>query len=106
VAAGAFRGLQRIQLWSLFRARGLDDVGSHIAVPDAPFGGGLREHQAICTGRKLLGFLAASALLNDGMAAAAVELAAGLPHEETINTFFNACTNHGYHIPSLGFRKF
>jgi hypothetical protein len=106
VTAGSLRGLQRIQLWSLFRARGLDNVGSHIAVPDAPFGSGLRKHQTICTGRELLGFLAASALLTDGMAAAAVELAAGLPHEETINTFFNACTNHGYHIPSLGFRKF
>jgi len=81
-------------------------VGSHIAVPDAPFGSGLREHQAICTGRELLGFLAANALLNDGMAAAAVELAAGLPHEKTINTFLNACTNHGYHIPSVEFKKF
>jgi len=81
-------------------------VGSHIAVPDAPFGSRLREHQTICAGRELLGFLATSALLSDRMAAATVELAAGLPHKKTINTFFDACTNHGYHIPSLEFRKF
>jgi hypothetical protein len=80
-------------------------VGSHIAVPDAPFGSGLREHQAVCTGSELLGFLAAITLLSDGMAAAAVELAAGLAHKKTINTFFDACTNHGYHIPSLKFKK-
>ena len=106
MTAGSLRGLQWIQLWSLFRARGLDNVGSHIAVPDAPFGSRLREHQAICAGRELLGFLAASALLSDRVAAATVELAAGLPHEETINTFLNACTNHGYHIPSVEFKKF
>lgn len=103
MAAGAFRCLQRIQLWSLFRARGLDDVGSHIAVPDAPFGSRLREHQAVRTGREWLGFLTASAFFSDGMAATAVELAAGLPHEKTINTLFYTCTNHGYHIPSLEF---
>jgi hypothetical protein len=62
-------------------------MGSHVAVPDAPFGSRLREHQAVCTGRKLLGFLAARALFNDSMAATAVKLATGLPHEKTINTF-------------------
>jgi hypothetical protein len=76
-------------------------MGSHIAVPDAPFGSRLREHQAVRTSRELLGFLTASAFFSDGMAATAVELAAGLPHEKTINTFLYTCTNHGYHIPSL-----
>ena len=80
-------------------------MGSHIAVPDAPFGCRLREHKAVGTGRELFGFLAAAALFNDGMAASAIELATRLPHEETINTLFYACTNHGYHIPSLGSRK-
>jgi hypothetical protein len=61
-------------------------MGSHIAVPDAPFGSRLREHQAVCTVWELLGFLAAAALFNDRMAASAVELAAGLPHEKTIDT--------------------
>jgi hypothetical protein len=79
---------------------------SHIAVPDAPFGSRLGEHQAVGAGRELLGFLAARAFFGDRMAAAAVKLAAGLTHEKTINTFFYACANHGYHIPSLGFRKF
>jgi hypothetical protein len=106
VAAGALRGLQRIQLWSLFGARGLYNVGSHIAVPDAPLGSGLREHQAVCTGRELLGFLTAGAFFSDRMAASAVKLAAALTHKKTINTLFDACTNHGYHIPSLGFGNF
>jgi hypothetical protein len=81
-------------------------MGSHVAVPDAPFGSRLREHQAVRTGRELLGFLTARAFFSDGMAATAIELAAGLPHEKTIYTFLNACTNHGYHIPSVGFKKF
>ena len=106
VTAGALRGLQRIQLLSLFGARGLCNVGGHIAVPDAPLGSGLREHQAVCTGRELLGFLTARAFFSDRMAATAIELAAGLTHKKTINTFFDACTNHGSHIPSLGFLKF
>jgi len=106
VTAGALRGFQRVQLRSLFAARGLDDVGSHIAVPDAPFGSGLREHKTVGTVSELLGFLAAGALFDDRVTAAAVELATGLTHKETINTFLNACTNHGYHIPSLGFKKF
>ena len=81
-------------------------MGSHIAVPDAPFGSRLGEHQTVGTGRELRGFLAAGAFFGDRVAAAAVKLAAGLTHEKTINTFFYTCTNHGYHIPSLGFRKF
>ena len=81
-------------------------MGSHIAVPDAPFGSGFREHQAVCPGGKLLGFLTAGAFFIDRMAGATVELAAGLTHKETINTLFDACTNHGYHILSLEFEKF
>jgi hypothetical protein len=36
------------------------------------------------------------------MAASAIELASIAGHEETIGPFLNRCTNHGYHILSLG----
>ena len=105
MTAGALGGFQRVQLRSLFGARGLDNVGGHVAVPDTPFGGGLGEHQAVGAGGELLSFLTAVALLNYCVAAAPIELAAGLAHEETINTFLDTCTNHGDHIPSLRFKK-
>jgi hypothetical protein len=36
------------------------------------------------------------------MAASAVELASVVGHEEAIGSFLNRCTNHGYHVLSLG----
>jgi len=99
LSACAFRRLQRIQLRRLLRG-GLCDVGGHIAAPGSPFHGGLREHEAICAGGERFGFLAAIAFFDNGMAAAAVELAAVLTHEETIDTLLYRCANHGYHILS------
>jgi hypothetical protein len=75
-------------------------MGRHAAFPGSPFDGRLRDNQAILAGGKFFGFLAAVALLNDGMATSAIELAAGLVHEETLNTLLYAIANHGYHIPS------
>ena len=73
----------------------------HGAFPGTPFNDRLRENKAIPAGGKLFDFLAAVALLNDGMASSTIELAAGLVHEETFNTLLYAIANHGYHIPSL-----
>jgi len=36
------------------------------------------------------------------MAAPAIELASVVGHEEAIGPFLNRCTNHGYHVLSLG----
>lgn len=72
----------------------------HGAFPGSPFDSGLRENKAIFAGGKLFDFLAAVALLNDGMAISSVELAAVLVHEKALNTLLYAVANHGYHIPS------
>ena len=76
-------------------------MSGHAALPGSPFDRRLRENKAILAGRKFFGFLAAVALLNDGMAASAIELAASLVHEKTLNTLLYAIANHGNHIPSL-----
>jgi hypothetical protein len=76
-------------------------VSGHGALPGSPFDGRLRENKAILAGGKFFDFLAAVALLNDGMAGSTIELAAGLVHEKTLNTLLYAIANHGYHIPSL-----
>jgi hypothetical protein len=49
----------------------------------------------------LFGFLAAIAFIDNGMAAAAIELASILTHEKTVDTLFCSHTNHGYHILSV-----
>lgn len=51
-------------------------------------------------GWTLQNFLATITLFHDGMAIAAVELAASLAHKCAVDTLFNSCTNHGYHILS------
>jgi hypothetical protein len=76
-------------------------MSGHAALPGSPFDRRLRENKAILAGGKIFGFLAAVALLNDGVAAPPIELTAILAHEKTINTQFYAIANHGYHIPSL-----
>jgi hypothetical protein len=76
-------------------------VSSHCAFPGSPFDRRLRENKAILAGGKIFDFLAAVALLNDGVAAPSVELTAILAHEKTLNTLLYAIANHGYHILSL-----
>ena len=79
-------------------------MGSHVAASRTPFDGRLREHEAVCAGSELFGFLAAITFFNNGVATAPVELAAILAHEKAVNTLFYTCTNHGYHILSLGLK--
>jgi NAD(P)H-nitrite reductase large subunit len=80
-------------------------MGGHGAFPGSPFNDRLRENKAIVAGGKLFDFLAAGALLNDGMAAPTIELAASLVHEKALNTLLNAIANHGYHVPSFEMTK-
>jgi len=72
----------------------------HAALPGSPFDGRLRENKAIFAGGKFFDFLAAVALLCNGVAAPSIELAASLVHEKALNTLLYAIANHGYHIPS------
>jgi hypothetical protein len=76
-------------------------VSRHAALPGSPFNGRLRENKAILAGGKIFDFLAAVALLDDGVAAPPIELTAILAHEKALNTLLYAIANHGYHIPSL-----
>jgi hypothetical protein len=76
-------------------------MGRHAALPGSPFDGGLRENKAILAGGEFFGFLAAGALLDNGMAGSPIELAAVLAHEKALDTLLDAVANHGYHIPSL-----
>ena len=76
-------------------------MGGHGAFAGPPFDGRLGENKAKVAGGKLFDFLAAGALLNDGMAIPPIELAAILVHEKALNTLLNAIANHGYHVPSL-----
>jgi len=80
-------------------------MGRHGAFPGSPFDDRFRENKAIIAGGKLFGFLAARALLNDGMAAPSIELAAVLVHEKAFNALLYAVANHGYHIPSSRMTK-
>jgi hypothetical protein len=76
-------------------------MGRHAALSGSPFYGRLRENKAILSGGKFFGFLAAVALLDNGMAGSPIELAAVLAHEKALDTLLHAIANHGYHIPSL-----
>ena len=96
----ALRSLERIDLTVFFFSASLQ-VGRHIAGPGSPFDGRIREYKAIGAGGKIFGFLAAFTLLNNGMAGAAIKLAAFLLHEGTIIPLFYACTNQFNHILSL-----
>jgi hypothetical protein len=76
-------------------------VGGHIAISITPLQGRIRKNEAILTGRKFTDFLTPFALFNDGMAGAAIKLAATLTHEKTLTPFFYSCTNHFNHTLSL-----
>lgn len=76
-------------------------MGGHVAFPDAPLGGRLREAEAILACGKVNRFLTPFTLFNNRVANAAIELATFLTHKETIVTLFYACTNHFDHILSL-----
>jgi hypothetical protein len=77
----------------------------HGALPGSPFNGRLRENKAILAGGKFFGFLAAITLLDNGVAATPIELAAVLSHEKALNTLLNVIANHGDHIPSFKMTK-
>jgi hypothetical protein len=101
----AFRCLDRVQFLS-----GLCDsylnVGSHIAIAESPFGGGVRKTYTIFAGREILRLLAAVTLVYNRFAGSSCELAPIAVHEETFNSLLGGCTNHGYHIlPVSNFRN-
>lgn len=73
-------------------------MGSHIAIAEPPFGGGIRKTYTILAGRKILSLLAAVTLVYNLFAGSSRELAPIAVHEETFNSLFGGCTNHGYHI--------
>jgi hypothetical protein len=77
----------------------------HIAVPTSPFHGWIWKAYAIFAGGKLHNLLASFALLCNLVTGAPVELTPVLIHEETLNTFLYACTNHGYHALSIWILK-
>jgi hypothetical protein len=73
-------------------------VGSHIAIAESPFGGGIRKTYTIFAGREILRLLAAVTLVYNLFAGSSTELTSIAVHEETINSLLSGCTNHGYHI--------
>jgi hypothetical protein len=91
--------LQGVDLCAFFLG-GLFQVRGHIAFSETPLGGGIREGEAKATGRKNLGFLTSFALLNDFVTGASIKLASLIAHKIAVQSFFYACTNHGYHILS------
>jgi hypothetical protein len=76
-------------------------MGSHVADTGPPFNSWLRKTRTVFSGGKLLDSLATFAFLNNLVAGAAVKLTPVLVHKKTLNTFFYACTNHGYHVLSI-----
>ena len=78
-------------------------VGSHVAIPGMPPGVGIRKYKAVSAGGEFFDFLAAFTLLDNGMAGAAIKLAAFFAHEKTFIPFLYACTNHFNHILSYKF---
>jgi len=96
-ALGCLQGIQlTVSLFGCFL-----DVRGHITGAYTPFGSGIGENQTVFTCGEFLDFLAAFTLFDNGMAFAAIELAAGFAHKRALHTFFNACTNHFNHILSL-----
>ena len=91
--------LQRINLCALLLG-GLLYMRGHIAFTETPLGGRIRKDEAKTTGRKHIGFLTSFALLNDFMTGASIKLAPLIAHEIAVQSFFYACTNHGYHVLS------
>ena len=84
--ATSFGGLEWVYLSVFFLDRRFQ-MGGHIALPRAPFGGRIREYHAILASGIVCDFLTALARLNDDMARTAIETAAFLGHEKTILTF-------------------
>jgi hypothetical protein len=98
------RGLQGIYFLDFLFARGLK-VRGHAAASESPFDGGIRKSQAVIAGGSFQNLVAAFTFLNDGVAAAPIELATVVAHEGTLHSFFDGFTNHGYHILSSGILK-
>jgi hypothetical protein len=80
-------------------------MSSHIADPVTPFHSGFRETNAVFSGGKFLNFLTTFTILNNLMTGASIKLTPILVHKKTLNTFLNACTNHGYHALSFWILK-
>jgi hypothetical protein len=96
----AFRRLQWIEfLCRLFQF--FYNVRGHIACSQAPLGGRVREGNTVLSAWKNSYLLAALALIDNGMAGAAIKLAALLAHKNTIISNFDGSANHGNHILSL-----
>ena len=76
-------------------------MGGHAACPYPPSHGRVGKALAVLPGWQVYRFLTAFTLLNNGVAASAIELAPIVGHEEAIGPFLNRCTNHGYHVLSL-----
>jgi hypothetical protein len=96
----ALRCFQGIQLSVPFVGVFLQ-VGCHAAFSQTPLGGGVRKGQAVIAGGEFFDFLAAFTLLDNEVAGAAVKPAPFFAHEKTLQSFFYACTNHGYHVLSF-----
>jgi hypothetical protein len=73
----------------------------HIACPQTPLGGWIRERNAILSIGENPNLLAALTLSNNRMAGAAIKLAALLGHKNALLSYFNGSANHGNHILSL-----
>jgi hypothetical protein len=100
LAGCALGGLQRIDFLGFLGRPRFCHMGGHAAFPGSPFDGWFGENKAVFAGGKFFDFLAPDALFNDLVAGASVELTSVLAHEETLDTLFYVCANHGYHILS------
>jgi hypothetical protein len=100
-ALGCFQGIQL----SVPLIVGFLQMCCHTAFSQTPPGGGIRKDQAVIAGGEFFDFLAAFTLLNGVVTGTAVKPAPFLAHEKAVQSFFYACTNHGYHVLSFQFRN-
>ena len=98
------RSLEGIYFPVFLLARDLK-VRGHTAASESPLDGRIRKSQAVIAGGSFHYLLAAFAFFDNGVTVAPIELTAFVAHEGTFHSFLDACTNHGYHILSFGFKK-
>ncbi|VBB42074.1 hypothetical protein TRIP_B200214 [uncultured Desulfatiglans sp.] len=96
----AFGSLEGVDLGVRFLG-GFFHVGGHIAFREAPFRCRIGEDGAVFPGGEFFDPLAALTLLDDGMTAASIELAALLLHKGALDAFLYGCAKHVNHILSL-----
>lgn len=92
-------GLEGVDLSVAFLGCFLE-VGCHLAFTQPPFGCRIREDEAELACGKFPNPLTSFTLLYNGVAGAAIELAAVFGHKKTLIPLLYACTNHDYHILS------